>query len=122
MHNGENSHGGIRASRMKKDCRKTYGFLGSPVYFSNGKNESLHEGIDLFRETRFLASRVVLMENMVRGGLVNGLVSCVKEGCRFLRVFSRDGIDNLADRLLYASLFRYVSRMTLCIGFNTQDR
>ena len=88
----------------------------------DAKAASLRERIDLLRETRLLTSRVVLMINMIRGSLVNGLAGRVQESRRFFRVPSGNGVDHLTGRFLDAGLLGHVLRMTLRIGLDTQNR
>ncbi len=92
------------------------------VYALRCNSFLLRERIDLLRETRLLTSRVVLMINMIRGSLVNGLACRVQEGRRFFRVPSGNGVDHLTGRFLDARLLRHVFRMTLRIGLDTQNR
>ena len=82
----------------------------------------LRKRIDLFRETRLFAGRVVFVVNMVRGGLVNGLAGCGEESRRFFRVSGGNGVEHFAGRFLDARLLGHVLRMTLRIGLDTQNR
>ena len=58
------------------------------VYALRCKSFLLRERIDLLRETRLFASRIVLMVDMVRGSLVNRLAGRMQEGRRFIRISS----------------------------------
>ena len=88
----------------------------------DAKAASLRERIDLLRETRLFASRIVLMIDMVRGSLVNRLAGRMQEGRRFIRISSGNRVEHLAGRFLDARLLRHVFRMTLRIGLDTQNR
>ena len=88
----------------------------------NAKASSLRERIDLLRETRLFAGRVVLVIDMVRGSLINRLASRGEEGRRFFRVPCGNRVEHLAGRFLDARLFGHVLRMTLRIGLDTQNR
>ena len=83
---------------------------------------SLRERIDLLRETRLFAGRIVLMIDMVRGSLIDRLAGRMQEGRRFIRVSCGNRVEHLAGRFLDTSLLRHVLRMTLRIGLYTQNR
>ena len=88
----------------------------------DAKASSLRKRIDLLRETRLLASRIVLVIDMIRGGLVDGLAGIVQEGLRFVRISCGNGVEHFAGRFLHARLLSHVLRMTLRIGLDTQNR
>ena len=92
------------------------------VYTLRCNSFLLRERIDLLRETRLLTGRIVLVIDMVRGGLVDGLAGCGQEGRRFFRVSSGNSVEHLAGRFLDAGLLGHVLRMTLRIGLDTQNR
>ena len=88
----------------------------------DAKAALLRERIDLLRETRLFASRIILVIDMVRGSLVNRLAGRMQEGRRLVRVPRGNGVEHLAGRFLDARLLRHVFRMTLRIGLDTQNR
>ena len=82
----------------------------------------LCQRVDLFGETRLLASCGILMIDVVGSRLIDGLVCCDEEVLRLVRIAGSNGVVDTADGAANARLLRDVARMTLSIRLYTQDR